>query len=377
MGFGIEEEQAALRVIRSGSLSGYQGNWSDAFWGGEEVKALECEWAQYFGVKHAIFCNSATSGLYIACAILNLKPKDEIIVAPYSMVCSASMPLNFGAIPIFADIEREYYCLDPASIESKITDNTKAVIVVNLFGMPADYDKINEICHKRDVTVIEDNAQGIGATYKGRFTGTLGDVGVFSLNRHKIINAGEGGIVVTNDDKLAFKARLILNHSESIINDIKRQGKMGDFENWNELVPLVGQNLRGTELTAAIAREQLKKLSGILKVYQDEAIHFPIKVRPECTSTFYKYAWMPDKIFDGLPVVPHDKSSPPYPHVHDQMNCAWYHEHLDFKFDIKQHYITPIYQMPLFRHLGYDEHLCPVCEEVEKGIVLAWFKNPI
>jgi dTDP-4-amino-4,6-dideoxygalactose transaminase len=342
---GKEEREAVLRVMDRGILSGYRGSWGDWFYGGEEIKALEKEWAEYFGVKHVIACNSATSGLWLACAAVGLKPWDECIVSCYSMTCSASIPLHFGAMPVFADIEPDYFCLDPKSIESKITPNTKAIIVVDLFGQPYDVDAINAIAKKHGIMVIEDAAQACGAKYKGKYAGTLGDIGVFSLNCHKHIQAGEGGIVVTDNDDLAFKIRLCMNHSESVVNDMMHQGSE-DKAMKADWVSLVGLNLRMTELSAAVAREQLKKLSDIIKVYQSYQDCFPVNIRPGCQHAFYKYAMTTPMIY------------------------------IDPKqFYSKRHYITPLYQLPLFKQLGYDQHQCPTCEEVEEHIVLAWFKN--
>lgn len=338
---GLEEEQAVLRVMRSGSLSGYQGNWSDAFWGGDEVKGLEKEWASYFGISHAAVCNSATSGLWAACNAIGLTHGDEVIVTPYSMTCSATVPLLFGAYPVFADIEPDFYCLDPKSIESKFTEFTKAVIVVNLFGMSADYDVILKMCHERGIVVIEDSAQSIGAKYNGRYAGTLGDICVSSLNRHKHVNCGEGGVVTTNSDEYDMKVRMSINHAEAVVNDMVWKGESVG----NSLAEMVGMNLRMTELSAAVAREQLKKLESIIKVYQDNAKDFDIPIRPGCTSSYYKYATM-------NPVNPNPD-----------------------KYNFKQHYIRPINQMPLLKSLGYDPDECPVCDEVESRICLGSMKE--
>ena len=357
MSFGIEERNAVIRVMDSGILSGYQGNYSDQFFGGPEVRALEREWQDYFKVKHAIFTNSATSGLWAACAILGLKPDDEIIVSPYSMSCSASIPLQFGCKPVFADIEDDYYCIDPKSIEKAITDRTRAIIAVDLFGLPCDFDEINKIAKKHNLIVIEDAAQACGATYKGRHAGTLSDIGVFSLNRHKIINCGEGGVITTNDDNLAFKLRLVCNHSESVVNDMQRRG-IEDYRKYVDVWP--GMNLRGTELSAAVAREQLKKLDGILKNIREHAKYFPVKVRPECEHAYYRYAWNDS----------------------DGNDLARYLREHNLKlpsngFNFKDHYIKPLHQMPLFKSLGYPDGLCPVCQEVEDNIVLAWLKEGV
>lgn len=377
---GIEERNAVLRVMDRG-LSGYQGNWSENFYGGPEIQALEKEWAEYFGTKHAIACNSATSGLWMALNAIGLQQNfktiphkcngdfyhdydaeylaDEVIVSPYSMTCSASIPLHFGAKPVFADIEEDYYCLDSKSVEERITERTKAIIVVDLFGQPYNADKINEIAERKGkeyghkIYVIEDAAQAAGAKYKGKYAGTLGDIGVYSLNVHKPIQCGEGGIVVTNDDELAMKLRLVMNHSEAVINDVFRQANK--IERWamtNVYTQLIGMNLRMTELSAAIAREQLKKLDGIIKIQQEDATYFPIKIRPECEHAFYRYAYLKE-------------------------NAIYTLKYCDSAFNFKQHYITPIYQMPLFKNLGYDQHSCPVCEEIDRNIVLAWLKEVI
>jgi dTDP-4-amino-4,6-dideoxygalactose transaminase len=364
--------------MERGVLSEYQGNWSNNFYGGPEIQALESEWADYFGVKHAIACNSATSGLWMACAAIGLQQNftdikceqyscggyapNEVIVTPYSMTCSASIPLHFGAKPVFADIEPDYFCLDPGSVESMITDATRAIIVVDLFGQPYDADAINAIAEKyskiygHKIYVIEDAAQAIGARYKGRYAGTLGDIGVYSLNRHKHIQCGEGGVVVTNDDDLAMKLRLCMNHAEAVVNDGYMQANNIQAKEWiNDYESLVGMNLRMTELSAAIAREQLKKLEDILSVYWERAKTFvDIKMRPECEHAFYRYATVVDDSDEWVCIA----------------RIA-----LSHKFNFKRHYITPIYRMPLFRSLGYPDHLCPVCEEVEENIILAWLKE--
>lgn len=230
---------------------------------------MEKEWADYFNVKHAVAMNSATSALYCAAGAVGLNPKDEVIVSPYTMSASATAPLIYNAIPVFADIEEEYFCLSPQSIEERITDRTKAVIVVDIFGQPCDSDKINEIARRHGLMVIEDAAQAPGAVYKGKNAGTLGDIGVYSLNYHKHIHCGEGGIAVTNNDDLAERMRLIRNHAEAVVES-------KGTENLNNMF---GFNLRMTELEAAIAREQLKKLSGLLEERRNNVAYLESKLK--------------------------------------------------------------------------------------------------
>ncbi|MBN1872266.1 MAG: DegT/DnrJ/EryC1/StrS family aminotransferase [Candidatus Omnitrophica bacterium] len=247
---GPEEKRAVMRVIDKGILSDFLGSWHKRFYGGHEVRRLEEEWSRYFKVKHAIAVNSCTSGLYCAVAAVGVEPGDEVIVSPYTMSASATAALIFNGVPIFADIENDYFCLDPASVASRITKRTKAIITVDLFGQPYDAAKINRIARSKGLFVIEDAAQAPGARYKDRYAGTLGDIGVYSLNCHKHIQCGEGGVVVTNDARLAEKVRLVRNHAEAVV------GKKGE----KDIVNMIGYNFRMTELEAAVSREQLKKL---------------------------------------------------------------------------------------------------------------------
>jgi perosamine synthetase len=286
---GSEEIRAVTNVLKSGVLSQYLGSWHENFYGGPQVKALEKEWAKFFNVKHAVSVNSATSGLQCAVGALGISPGDEVIVTPYSMCISASAPLFYGAIPVFADIEEDYFCLDPKSIEEKITKRTKAIIVVDLFGQPYDADQINAIAKKNGLAVIEDASQAPGATYKGRMAGTLGDIGVYSLNYHKHIHTGEGGIIVTNNDELAEKIRLIRNHAEAVV---EKKGV-------TSLVNMVGFNFRMTEVEAAMARTQLKKLPKLLAArlknieylsceFSKMSFLEPVKAQQGCKSVWYR-----------------------------------------------------------------------------------------
>ncbi len=255
---GKDEEVAVLRVLRSGKLSTFLGTWHDDFYGGNEVQALEKEWSEFFKVKHAIAVNSATSGLYAAVGAIGISPGDEVIVSPYTMSASATAILLYGGIPVFADIEKDYFCIDPKSIKKLITKKTKAIMAVDIMGQPCDFKAINKIAKKYNLKIIEDNAQAPYAKYKNKFAGTLGDIGIFSLNYHKHIHCGEGGIIVTDDKKLAMKLRLIRNHAEAVID------KKG-YETKDELHNMLGFNYRMTEVEASIARVQLKKLKKLVK----------------------------------------------------------------------------------------------------------------
>ena len=195
--------------------------------------------------------NSATSGLFAAIGALEIGYGDEVIVSPYTMTACALAPLIYGAIPVFADIDPYTGCLDPKSIEKLITKNTKAIIIVHQFGFPADMDKIMQIAKKNDIKIIEDCAQSHCAKYKGQFVGIIGDIGVFSLNVNKTIQAGEGGICTTNNPEVAYRLRLIRNHGEAVVGPA----------NYTNITNILGFNYRMTEICAAISRAQLKKLN--------------------------------------------------------------------------------------------------------------------
>jgi len=256
--YGKEEIKAAHKVVETGILSGFIANKSEEFYGGKYVLKLENAFRKYFKVKHAISVNSWTSGLVCAVGALKINPGDEIIVSPWTMSASATAIIAWGGIPIFSQIDEKTYCLDPNFIEEKITKKTKAILVVDIFGQSADYSKINKIAKKYNLKVISDTAQSIGSKYKNKYSGTLCDIGGFSLNRHKHIHCGEGGIVITNNSKLAQNIYMIRNHGE-VINKNK------SFTN------LIGFNFRLGEVEAAISIEQLKKLKRIIKKKQNSA----------------------------------------------------------------------------------------------------------
>ena len=291
---GVEEKVAVCRVLDSGYLSMFEGSHVPdppfSFYGGPEVQNLEREWCDYYEVDHAVSMNSATSGLYAAIGALEIGYGDEVIVSPYTMTACAMAPLIYGAIPVFADVEEATGCLDASSIRACLTEKTRAILVVHQFGIPADMDEITKIARENNLKVIEDCAQAHGAIYKGRSVGTIGDIGVFSLNVNKTIQSGEGGVCTTNDKDVAYRLSLIRNHGEAVVGPAEYQN----------IVNIAGFNFRLTEIQAAIAREQLKKL-GTLNKHRLELVEALserlAKIsfltvpsgRRDCLSTYYVY----------------------------------------------------------------------------------------
>ena len=251
---GEEEISAVEEVLKSGTLSKFLGEWHPDFYGGSRVNEFENDCKSFFNVKHAITVNSWTSGLTCCVGSIGIEPGDEVIVTPWTMCASASSILHWNAIPVFADIESKTYNLDPKSIEKNITKYTKAIMVADIFGHSANMKEIMKIAKNNNLKVISDTAQSPGAFYKGKYAGTLADVGGFSLNYHKHIHTGEGGIALTNSNYLAERMQLIRNHGEAVVASKPTK----DFDN------LIGFNFRLGEIEAAIGIEQLKKASKLI-----------------------------------------------------------------------------------------------------------------
>ena len=377
---GNEELDHVKKVFEKQVFSRYLGAWHSDFYGGEQVRALEKEWATFFNVKHAISVNSATSALYCAVGAIGTEPLDEIIVTPYSMTCSAIAPLIYNAIPVFADVEPEYFCLDIDSIEAKITDRTKAIIVVDIMGQVYN-QRINDLAQKHGLKVIEDCAQAPYARYKDKFAGTLGDVGIFSLNYHKHIHCGEGGIIVTDDDELANRLQLIRNHAEAVV---EAKGETG-------LVNMVGYNFRMTEIEAAITRAQLKKLGQLVDervanvTYLERGLlNIPClkmpEVRENCTHSYYQHVFLYEQSVSGIHRNRFAEA------VSAELTPMTLRETEGIKLGCG--YVKPIYLQPLFqkkiaygsngfpwslsgRKYNYSKGICPVVENLHFNTLLA------
>ncbi len=237
---GDEELNAIKQVLDSGYLVQ-----------GKMVEELETLVADYLGVKYAIAVSSGTAALHLAVKVLDLKTSDEVIVPDFTFPATANVVELVGAKTKLVDVELNTFCIDPSKIERYINENTKAIIPVHEFGCSAKLNNIMTLAEKYNLRVIEDAACALGTEYKGKKVGTFGDVGCFSLHPRKAITTGEGGIVVTNDDSIARKVKILRNHgidnSEGFIDFIE-----------------AGFNYRMTDIQAAMGVVQLRKLDNIL-----------------------------------------------------------------------------------------------------------------
>ena len=261
-----EEIKAVNEVLSKGTISGFVANSGPKFYGGNKVKELESSFKNYFNSKFAVASNSATSSLHCALSALGISKGDEVIIPSLSMSASATSIVMTGAKPVFIDIckgdciscsnsvskTKKECCFNikVEDIEACINSKTKAILVVHLFGRPANMKEIHKIAKKYNLMIVEDCAQSPGAKYNHKYVGTFGDIGVFSFNQSKTISSGEGGVAITNDKKLALRMALMRNHAEAMIEDFPEA----------EMPSLVGFNYRLTELEASVALEQFKKL---------------------------------------------------------------------------------------------------------------------
>ncbi len=249
---GEEEKKLVMEVLENKYLFRYYGP-SDS---PSMVRELEKEFAAKVGMKNALALNSCTSSLITALVACGVGPGHEVIVTGYTFFASCAAIVGAKAIPVIAEVD-ETLTMDASDFERKINPSTKAVIVVHMRGVPCDMDRIMAIARKHKLMVIEDVAQAMGGTYHGRFLGTFGDVGCYSFQYHKIITAGEGGMLVTNDQRLYDRA---MGYHDTAA--CWRPDRFAGERYEGEL--FVGQNYRMSELTGAVMRAQLRKLDALL-----------------------------------------------------------------------------------------------------------------
>ena len=294
-----EDIQAVVDVLRSDYLTT-----------GPKVAEFEKKVAEYVGAKYAVAIANGTAALHAACFAAGIKEGDEVITTPITFAASANCALYCGAKPVFADIDSDTYNISPKEIEKKITDKTKAIIPVHYTGQPCDMDTILEIAKKHHLIVIQDAAHALGADYKGKRIGSIPDMTTFSFHPVKHITTGEGGMIVTNDEKLY--ERLVLFRSHGITRDEKLlHKKEGD---WYYEQLALGYNYRITDIQCALGVSQLKRLDefvakrrALVKRYNEafggaKGIKIPAQ-QEGCNSSWHLYVIQVEhrkEVFDKL-----------------------------------------------------------------------------
>ena len=355
-----DDKRAVIEVLESGNLSTFCAEPGEQFLGGVKIRQFERNFAEYHRVRYAVAFNSATAGLHAAVVGCGVKAGEEVIVPPYTFTSTATCALMHNAIPVFVDIKPDIFCLDPALIEKAITPRTRAIIVVHLFGHPADIDEIMVVAKKRNLKVIEDCAQAPGATYQGRHMGAIGDCGIFSFTESKNIMTGEGGMLITNDEEIAHTAQMVRNHGEVIVES---QGKR------TYRPEIIGWNYRMTEMEAALGIEQLKKLDRYnnhrirLAKYLAEnlagidGLTTPV-VYPWVKHAYYLFALKYDQDIIGIP--------------RNLFAEALVAEGIPLEVG----YVRPVYLNPIYHEnkpfiynyfgqgISYDKGICPITERL-------------
>ncbi len=331
---GEEEYKAVKRVMESGILAH-----------GPEVEAFEKEFAEYVGVKHAVAVANGTAALDILLKAIGIGPGDEVITTPFTFIATSNAVLFQGARPVFADIDLETYNINPDDVLEKITDKTKAIIAVHLYGHPADMKPLREIAEDHKLYLIEDSAQAHGAEYLGFKTGALGDAAAFSFYPTKNMTTGEGGMITTDDDDIAKRARLLRNHGQS--------------EKYLHVT--LGYNLRMTSIAAAIGRVQLGKLDGFNEARRGnaEALTNGIRgikgLKPPVEKPYARHVYHQYVVWVGED----------YPLSRNQL--------VDFLrgrgIGTAIHYPRPVFQQPLYRDLGYPQDICPNAIEASRHVL--------
>jgi dTDP-4-amino-4,6-dideoxygalactose transaminase len=279
--FGREEEELLLEALRSGVWGSIDGTF---------VKRFEEEFAAVHDARHGVATVNATMGLSVALKAVGVVPGDEVLVPPYTFIATASAALMLGAVPVFVDVDPETLLIDPASIDALVGPRTKAIVPVHHGGSPADMDGIMAAAGRHGLRVVEDAAQAHGAAWRGRPVGAIGDVGVFSFQSSKPVNAGEGGMMLTDDDEL-----------DELLWSYRNVGRRRGGE-WYEHVRL-GWNLRMSEFQAAVLIGQLRRMPEqqarrtTAAAYLDAALSaipgvVPVKVPDGVTAhSWYTYHW--------------------------------------------------------------------------------------
>lgn len=335
---------------------------SDYLTTGPAIRAFEQAVADYVGAEYAVAFANGTAALHGACFAAGIEQGDEVIVTPMTFAASANCVLYQGGTPVFADIDSRTYNLDPAEIERKITEKTKAIIPVDYTGQPVQLDEILAIAKKHNVVVIEDGAHSLGAHYKGKKVGTQSDMTMFSFHPVKQVTCGEGGVITTNNAD--YYDKLVQFRSHGITRDKKYLEKCDGP--WYYEMQFLGFNYRMTDIQAALGTSQLKKIDGFINRRKE-------------------IVWRYNEAFHNVPEL-----NVPYQHQVAKSSWHLYVIRLDLEklqagrleifqamraqnIGVNLHYL-PVYLHPYYRGLGYEQGLCPNAEALyDTAITLPLF----
>ena len=326
---------------------------------GPKVDELERTLCQYTGAKYGVAVNSGTSALHCACMAAGIKEGDEVITSPLTFAASANCVLYCGGTPVFADIRKDTYNIDPESIKAHITEKTRAVIAVDYTGQAVQIDEIRKICNDNDLIFIEDAAHSIGTSYKGKKIGSLADMTCFSFHPVKTVTGGEGGAILTNNETYAQRLKLArthgITHDENLMEGAPHEGIW-----YYEMISL-GYNYRMTDFQAALLLSQLKKINffmsrrrEIVQRYNDEFANMQeLIIQKEIPESY---------TCNHLYVIRLEL---------DKMNCTrrmFFDAMSRENVQCQIHYV-PVYWFPYYEHMGYHKGICPNAEEVYAGIM--------
>lgn len=325
---------------------------------GPRVEALEKKICEITGAKYAVSVCNGTAALHCACIAAGLGEGDEVITTPLTFAASANCAVYVGATPVFADVNPETYNIDPDSIEAHITEKTKAVVAVDFTGQAVEHDRIREICDKHGLTLIIDAAHAIGTKYKRRPEGSIGDMTCFSFHPVKTVTAGEGGAITTNDPELYRKLHLASQHGI-----VRNPAEMVEEPEgpWVYEMQELGFNYRMTDFQAALLISQLNKLDKFSarrkeivnkynEAFKDIPELFIQKEIPESDTTRHLYI-IQLKL--------------------DKLTCTrrQFFDALAAENVQPQVHYVPVYYFPFYEKRGYKKGLCPVAEDIYKGIM--------
>lgn len=325
---------------------------------GPNITSLEKALCDLTGAKYCIAISNGTAALHVACMAAGVGPGDEVITTPITFAASANCALYCGATPVFADINPETYNIDPADIERKITDKTKAVVAVDFTGQAVEVEAIRDICDRHGLVFIQDAAHSIGTTYNGVQIGNLADLTTFSFHPVKTVTGGEGGAVLTNDKALYDKLVLYRSHGITRNEDMMEKESEGGW--YYEMIDL-GYNYRMTDFQAALIESQLKKLTRFKarrqaivarynEAFADVEEIFVQKEIPQSDTTRHLY----------IIQLKLDKLNATRREVFDALAAE--------NVQCNVHYI-PVYYFPHYKRMGYQKGLCPNAEAAYEGFI--------